>query len=608
MSASSAPSLITPLTLARQLPRLAQRLLALPRGLPALAETGLLGRYGLGWAVEAAAARHPDALAIRSREGDLSYREFNARANRVAHFYRRQGLRRGEVVAVLLENRPEFLVVVTGLAKIGVVAALLNTSQSGRVLAHSIALVKPRCLIAGEELRAQVESLLPELDIAPEARHWLADAAPGAPVTAVPTGWLDLGAALPACASANPDSTRRIRKTDGLFYIYTSGTTGLPKAAVLSQGRWTMAYHGMGMALQLDRHDVLYSTLPLYHGTALIACWSAVLQAGAAIALRRRFSASEFWNDCRDVGATAFGYVGELCRYLMAQPPSAGDRDHRVRKMVGNGLRPTIWRDFKRRFGIDTVMEFYGSSEGNIGFSNIFNFDNTVGFCPLPYAVVAWDAEREAPLRDSHGRLRRVAPGEVGLLIGKVTSRNGFEGYTDSSKNAACLLNDVFEKGDCYFNTGDLVRDIGFRHAQFIDRTGDTFRWKGENVSTAEVENVIAGLPGLHAVVYGVEVPDSNGRAGMAAIASEGGLDLVALHAHLRRELPSYAVPLFIRECGQLATTATFKPQKHGLKVAGFDPALTAPEPVHVLLPDAAGYVPLTADLQARILAGDYRF
>ncbi|MCC2638674.1 MAG: AMP-dependent synthetase and ligase [Moraxellaceae bacterium] len=600
----SAQSVITPLTVARQLPRLAQRLLALPRSLPALAETGMLGRYGLGWAVEAAAARHPDALAVRSREGDLSYGEFNARANRVAHFYRRQGLRRGDVVAVLLENRAEFLIVITGLAKIGVVAALLNTSQIGKVLAHSIMLVRPRCLIAGEELRAHVEPLLPELGIAPEARHWLADAE----LDAAPAGWLDLGAALQPCATANPDTTRRIRKTDGLFYIYTSGTTGLPKAAVLSQGRWTMAFHGMGMALQLDRHDVLYSTLPLYHGTALIACWSAVLQAGAAIALRRRFSASEFWSDCRDFDATAFGYVGELCRYLMAQPPSAGDRDHRVRKMVGNGLRPTIWRDFKRRFGIDTVMEFYGSSEGNIGFSNIFNFDNTVGFCPLPYAVVAWDAERETPSRDIQGRLRRVAPGEVGLLIGKVTSRNGFEGYTDASKNAACLLTDVFEKGDCYFNTGDLVRDIGFRHAQFVDRTGDTFRWKGENVSTAEVENVIAGLPGLHAVVYGVEVPGTNGRAGMAAIASEGELDLVALYAHLQRELPPYAVPLFIRECGHLATTATFKPQKHGLKVAGFDPAMTTPEPVHVLLPEGGGYVPLTPEIHARLLSGAYRF
>ena len=598
------PNVITPLSVARELPHLARRLLALPRGLPALAETGVLGRYGLGWAVEAAAARHPGALAIRSREGDLRYGEFNARANRVAHFYRRQGLRRGDVVAVLLENRPDFLVVVTGLAKIGVVAALLNTSQTGRVLAHSITLVKPRCLIAGEELRAHVEPLLSELGLAPEARHWLADVGSDT----VPTGWLDLGPALTTCATANPDTTRRIRKTDGLFYIYTSGTTGLPKAAVLSQGRWTMAYHGMGMVLQLDRHDVLYSTLPLYHGTALIACWSAVLQAGAAIALRRRFSASEFWNDCRDVGATAFGYVGELCRYLMAQPPTAGDRDHRVRKMVGNGLRPTIWRDFKRRFGIHTVMEFYGSSEGNIGFSNIFNFDNTVGFCPLPYAVVAWDAEREEPWRDRHGRMRRVATGEVGLLIGKVTARNRFEGYTDASKNATCLLTDVFEKGDCYFNTGDLVRDIGFRHAQFVDRTGDTFRWKGENVSTAEVENVIAGLPGLHAVVYGVEVPDTNGRAGMAAIASEGGLDLAALYAHVQRELPPYAVPLFIRECGYLATTATFKPQKHALKVAGFDPALTAPDLVHVLLPEAAGYVPLTPAIHARMLARDYRF
>ncbi|MDF3029679.1 MAG: long-chain-acyl-CoA synthetase [Moraxellaceae bacterium] len=604
----NAETTITPLTLARQLPQLARRLPRLVGRLPLVLKTEVVGHTGLGCALEHATARHPRGIAIRYRDGALTYAELNRWANRVAHFYQQQGLQKGDVVAVLLENRPEFLAVVAGLAKLGVVAALLNTSQAGRVLAHSITLVQPKAVIVGEELRGNLETVLADIGMAPDQLHWLAEMDSWNQPGQAPEGYFNLGRALLACKVTNPASTRRIEKGDGLFYIYTSGTTGLPKAAILSHGRWTKAYHGMGLALQLGRDDVLYCTLPLYHGTAMVVCWGSVLHGGAAIALRRKFSASEFWNDCRHFGATAFGYVGELCRYLMARPEDAGDRAHRVRKMVGNGLRPTIWQDFKQRFGIETVMEFYGSSEGNIGFTNVFNFDNTVGFCPLPYAVVAWDAEHEQPVRDAAGRMRRVAAGKTGLLIGEITARNQFEGYTDPAKNAACILSDVFAAGDRWFNTGDLVRDMGFRHAQFVDRTGDTFRWKGENVSTTEVENVIAGLGGLQSVVYGVEIPGTNGRAGMATVVSEGRLDLAALHAHLARELPAYALPLFLRAGKQIDTTATFKPQKAALKKAGFDPAQAGKDKLYVLLPDGDGYVPLTAKLHARILAGEFRF
>jgi citronellyl-CoA synthetase len=472
--------------------------------------------------------------------------------------------------------------------------ALINTNLTGQALAHSIAIAGAEHAIVGAEMQDEFES----------ARAFLEKA---------PHGWVlgggELDTRLAAASDADPGLAARggLTARDRAFFIYTSGTTGLPKAAIISHGRWTKVYHGMGLSLQLNRRDTLYCTLPLYHGTALVACWASVLQGGAAIALRRRFSASEFWSDCRHFGATAFGYVGELCRYLMARPAAEGDSAHRVRKMVGNGLRPTIWADFKQRFGVETVMEFYGSSEGNIGFTNIFNFNNTVGFCPLPYAVVAWDAENERPIRDG-GRMRRVMPGETGLLIGEITARNQFEGYTDPAKNAACILTDVFADGDRWFNTGDLVRDLGFRHAQFVDRTGDTFRWKGENVSTTEVENAIASAGGLQAVVYGVEIPHTNGRAGMASVVSESRLDLAALHAHLARELPAYALPLFLRESADIATTATFKPQKAALKKAGFDPAQVAPDKLYVLLPESAGYVPLTAKIHQRILAGEYRF
>ena len=257
------------------------------------------------------------------------------------------------------------------------------------------------------------------------------------------------------------------------------------------------------------------------------------------------------------------------------------------------------------------MAELYASSEGNVGFTNIFNFDNTVGFSPMPYAMVKYDKEAEAPVRDSKGSMIKVKRGEIGLLIGEITDKTPFDGYTDSVKNAGSLFTDVFKKGDKYFNTGDLMREIGFRHAQFVDRTGDTFRWKGENVSTTEVENIMTAHVDLaEAVVYGVEIANTNGRAGMAAITPHEGheVNFGTLLAHVKAELPAYAVPLFLRVKMAMETTGTFKYQKSGLKNEGFDPAKTGNEAVYVLLPGTQEYVLLTAEMYAEIEAGAYRF
>jgi len=602
---------ISPIDLARKVPKIVPKLPRMVRGLLMANNTSNSRNVGMAWAFEQAAQQNPHGKALLYRDVGFSYAQFNQWANRIAHFFLSQGLKKGDVVTVLIENRPELLVTALGLAKIGVISALVNTSQTGKVLVHSINLVKPKMIVAGAECAQNVIDVQSEIEIPSRHCFWLDDTNTVAEPGQAPSDWRNLAIEIQGSPSYNPPTAKQIYRNDGLFYIYTSGTTGLPKAAVFNNGRWMKAYGGLGFTLNLGDRDVLYATLPFYHATAMVVCWGAVIAGNSALALRRKFSASEFWDDVRKYNATAFGYVGELCRYLLERPASPQDRDNKVSKIVGNGMRPNIWKTFKDRFGIDEVAELYASSEGNVGFTNIFNFDNTVGFSPMPYALVKYDKEAEAPVRDKNGRMIKVRRGEVGLMIGEIGDKTPFDGYTDAGKNTSCIFTDVFKKGDKYFNTGDLMREIGFRHAQFVDRTGDTFRWKGENVSTTEVENMMTAYHDLaEAVVYGVEIANTNGRAGMAAITPHAGMsvDFAGLLAHLRRELPAYAVPVFLRVKAAMETTGTFKYQKSGLKNEGFDPAKVGGEALYVLLPGTSEYVALTDDIFASINAGQYRF
>ena len=377
----------------------------------------------------------------------------------------------------------------------------------------------------------------------------------------------------------------------------------------MSHYRWLKGMAGLGqMALRLREDDVLYCCLPLYHNNALTVSWGSALISGGTLALGRKFSASRFWDDIRRHDATAFCYIGELLRYLLLQPESPRDREHRVRLIVGNGLRPELWEAFEQRFGIHQISEFYGASESNAAFVNGFGLAKTAGFCPLPFAIVEFDAETETPRRDAKGFLRKVPVGGVGLLITEVGSKTPFDGYTDAKASEAKLLRNVFKAGDCWVNSGDLVRDQGWRHIQFVDRVGDTFRWKGENVATTEVEAALGSFPGVQeAVVYGVQLPHSDGRAGMAALTLEGALDGAALARHLCERLPAYAVPLLLRLRSEQETTSTFKFRKVDLKREGFDPH-TVDEPLHVLLDRERGYQPLDAALFAEMQQGTRRF
>lgn len=568
---------------------------------------------GLGIAFEKAVKRNPHGYALLFEEQKYTYQQLNDWANQIGHYYLSIGAQKGDVIAVMIENRPELVASVLALAKIGVTAALVNTSQVGKVLAHSINLVNPIALIVGEECRAAVDEIRQELNLAEQRFHWFADQETRQHAATAPAHYLNLADEIITFPTFNTPTTHSVKGKDGLFYIYTSGTTGLPKAVIFTHSRWTLAYGTYGHVLDLNSDDVMYVTLPLYHATGIVVCWCGVIASSATLALRRKYSTSAFWKDVQKFNASAIGYVGELCRYLMDAPASELDHTHRVKKMIGNGMRPNIWDKFKQRFGVEEVLELYASSEGNVGFSNVFNFDNTVGFSPTPYAIVQFDKEKNEPIRDVNGWCQKVSKGEVGLLIGKITRRSPFDGYTDPEKNKSVIMSNVFKNGDAYFNTGDLVRDIGFRHAQFVDRLGDTFRWKGENVSTTEVENMLCEYPKIaEAVVYGVEIPHTNGRAGMAAItlAEQAQLneqDLQAMLSCFKKSLPAYAIPVFLRVQKQVETTGTFKYQKNKLKEQAFNPEKTN-EQILVLLPNSNAYCDMNTEIYSNIQQYQYRF
>lgn len=518
----------------------------------------------------------------------LTYGQANALVNQYARVLQGQGVRRGDVVGLLSRNAIDHLLVTLAIVKLGATAGLLNYNQQGEVLQHSLGILQADVLVVQDEC----------VDVLATA--------PGAVDKHTVLTFTDLYEAAQAESEQNPPECARVLAKEKAFFIFTSGTTGMPKASVMSHYRWLKSYSGIGaLGVRLHPEDTLYCSLPLYHNNAVTVALSSVLVAGASIAIAPKFSASRFWDECIRFDATAFVYIGELCRYLLAQPERPTDRQHRVRVIVGNGLRPDIWHRFQERFGIERIAEFYGASECNIAFVNAYNLDQTAGTCPLPYKVVAYDPDTGEAIRNAKGKLRKVKPGQVGLLLAKVTDRTPFDGYTDADATEAKLLRGAFRKRDVWFNTGDLVRHQGLTHVAFVDRLGDTFRWKGENVATTEVEAAFDEVSDVEDVtVYGVEVPGTDGRAGMAAVVMSPGAELngVALAAQLRAALPSYAVPLFVRTIDALEQTSTFKSRKVDLRNEGFRGA----EGVHVLTDVERGYVPAYDGYSDDVAAAKY--
>jgi fatty-acyl-CoA synthase len=370
--------------------------------------------------------------------------------------------------------------------------------------------------------------------------------------------------------------------------------------------------------VNLGRTDVHYCALPLYHSAGGAMVISAVQAAGASVALRRKFSASRFWDEIRECDATHFQYIGEFCRYLLNQPPSDSDRDHRIRSVLGNGLRPDIWEEFQQRFGIEQIVEFYGATEGNTALMNLEGKVGSVGRFPLKAMtnarLIRCDPNSDEPVRDPNGLCVECETGEAGELVGKIprsanSSVGRFEGYTSKEATDRKILRGVFEAGDEWFRSGDLLRQDEEGFFYFVDRLGDTFRWKGENVSTQEVAEAVSGFPGVEmANVYGVAVPGQDGRAGMVALrlAASDPFDGARFFEFVRDALPSYAVPLFVRVLPEHEVTGTFKLRKVELQKEGFDPS-AAKDPLWFCDSASNRYIPLDEETRGRILAGSVR-
>ena len=550
--------------------------------------------------VERTTANFPNHTAILFEGRRLTWQELNAQANRYAAALRTMGLVRGDAVSLIMENRIEFLAAIIALNKLGVIAALINTNLTGKPLIHCMNITSSRLCIFGEEQLHAVDQVrtAAELD---SIENWLFVSDTGEkPCPDWAQDFDDEAAGKP---SGNPPQTDQNSLGDTALYIYTSGTTGLPKASVISNRRFllasAMSYKG---GLKCKENDCIYLCLPLYHGTGLFLGVGASFSTGAAMFIRRKFSGSNFLKDIRESGATCFIYIGELCRYLLNTPPRQDDHDTPLATMMGNGLRPDVWHEFKSRFGIKRIAEFYGSSEGNVAFVNMLNKDCTVGTTSIPIALVRYDVDADEIERDENGHLIKVASGEPGLLLGKITEKTAFEGYTSKEDTEKKILRDVFKPGDAWFNTGDLMKtvDVGFSlglpHYQFVDRIGDTFRWKSENVSTNEVGEIINGHPQIDFCnVYGVEIPKADGKAGMASLVLAPGvesLDVESFSNYVNEQLPAYARPVFLRIQPELDTTGTFKMVKGDLRKQGYDLKQVS-DPLYVLKPRTDTYVPL---------------
>jgi fatty-acyl-CoA synthase len=551
--------------------------------------TGFLARpsakTSIGKVFQDRAARYADRVFIKFEDQRLTYREANETVNRYAAVLAARGVGHGDVVGIMVRNSPESVLLMLATVKCGAIAGMLNYHQRDKVLAHSFGLLGAKAIVADTDLIDPINESSAEttgLMTVDELKRLAATA---------PTG--------------NPATTAAVLAKDKAFYIFTSGTTGMPKASVMTHYRWLRALAGFGgLGMRLGSRDTLYCCLPMYHNNALTVAVSSVLNAGAALALGKSFSASKFWDEVIRYDATAFVYIGEICGYLLNQPPKPTDRQHKVRVISGNGLRPAIWDEFTERFGIERVCEFYAASEGNTAFVNVLNVDKTTGICPTPVAFVEYDPDTGEPIRGEDGRVRKVRNGEPGLLLSKVSNFQPFDGYTDKEASEKKLVRSAFRDGDVWFNTGDLMRSQGFGHAAFADRLGDTFRWKGENVATTEVEAAVATCPDVEeCTVYGVEVPGAGGRAGMAAIQLKEGhqFDGKKLAETVYERLPRYALPLFVRVVDTLAHTSTFKSQKVDLRKQGYE---DVEDPIYVLASRDEGYVPFYDEYPGEVKDG----
>nr|XP_020515764.1 very long-chain acyl-CoA synthetase-like [Labrus bergylta] len=558
-----------------------------------------------------AVKRHPNKIFLHFEGLQYSYGDVDKQSNKVARALQAEaGLKEGDTVALFLANEPSYVWTWLGLAKLGCPAALLNFNIRSKSLLHCFSCCGAKVIIASPELQDAVEEVLPTLKEQEIRVFLLSESCSIDGISALSD---KISQASDQPLSRDLRANINIRST--ALYIYTSGTTGLPKAAVVTHERiWAASF--LQAVCGVTAEDVFYINLPLYHSAGFLIGMVGGIERGLTIFLRRKFSASQFWDDCRKYNVTVMQYIGETMRYLCNTPQKDSDKNHSVRIAIGNGVRTDVWSDFLNRFGDIKVKELYAATEGNIGFINYTSKIGAVGRVNFvhrfffPYTLIKFDIAKEEPVRNSEGLCIQAARGETGLLVGKVTQRSPFVGYAGNKQQTEKKrLRDVLKKGDLYFNTGDLLR---FDHDNFVyfqDRVGDTFRWKGENVATSEVADILTLAHCiLEANVYGVQVEGHEGRIGMAALTLKEGEDFDSsdIYKQVITYLPAYARPRFIRIQPCLEMTGTFKMKKVKLVEEGFNPDHIK-DPLYFLDPEKKMYVPMTEEIYRAIASREIK-
>jgi citronellyl-CoA synthetase len=570
--------------------------------------------YSIGLAVRERAQEQPDDLFCTFEGKSITWKEFEEQSNQVAHFLKEEGIKSGDSIAFLMDNRLENLIISLGILKLGAICSFINTSLTGKPLIHCVELVESKKIIFGAELSESVAEIREQLNFSKDNFLFVADNYEGRPRKECPEWAKNFDDSIKDFDTQALKETEEIVLKQRAYYIFTSGTTGLPKASIITHDRWLRMAMAFSLgAYKLEPHDHIYVCLPLYHSNAQFIGYGSALHVGASMHLRRKFSASSWLKDVRENNCTAFTYIGEVCRYLMDTPEKPDDANNPMIKVVGNGLRPDIWMEFKQRFGIERIGEFYGASEGNAGCVNLFNKDKTIGLCAAKHALINYDVIEDKIIRNEQGLCTKVKKGDPGLMITEVSDKWRYDGYSSKEASDKKILKNVFKEGDQFFNTGDILKqvDVGFTlglpHYDFVDRVGDTFRWKGENVSTNEIGELLSEHSDVVlANVYGVEIPGTNGRAGMAALTlkDNDNFNLVSFSKLVKDKIPSYAQPLFLRIHPEMETTGTHKMKKGELREEAYHLDKVAGDTIYVLKPSEKEYTLLDESFYKEISEG----
>ena len=544
----------------------------------------------------------------------LTYSQTNEAANILANRLIKDGVTHSDRVVLFMENRPEYIISILALNKIGAIGVLINTSLTGAPLVHCINSSDSKKCIIGAELAAPLEGVLNEINVTDKSNiYWVKDGEN----YSCPSWASDLDTLLDESEKQTPKEIGNVTAKDTAFYIFTSGTTGVPKAALFPNTKIVAASTNITKAgYRMNNEDCLYNCLPLYHSTGLMLGLCACIHVGASTFIRRKFSASAFWKEAQKFNTTAFVYVGELCRYLSFQEECEEEKNNPISKMVGNGLRPDLWDCFRNRFKVERICEIYGASEGNGMFMNLLNKDQTIGMTNVDLALLEYDVAEDKLKVDENGKYIEVQEHQPGLALVKIGPNAVYNGYTDKKASEEKVITSVFEEGDRWFNTGDLIKtmDVGFslgrKHYQFVDRVGDTFRWKSENVSTNEVAEILNTFEQVNmANVFGVKVPQSEGRAGMVAFnCAIDEFNWNEFSDFVSEKLPSYAQPVFVRIIEELETTGTFKLKKNDLREEAFHLEKVGQDQIFIKKPGEKSYVPLESDYYEVIMSGSAGF